>query len=119
MLTSDKRVETSRPHNFTAFFSRFHLNYFKLQILLALILQTKRPDRFWGQSVRLALSTELKQLELKADRSPPSSAEVKNDWSYTSSHPIRHHSVKRYFGLNRTVGGHVVDMELIMKTHSK
>jgi hypothetical protein len=31
----------------------------------------------------------------KADRSPPSSAEVKNVWSYTSTLPICHHGVVR------------------------
>jgi hypothetical protein len=29
----------------------------------------------------------------EADHSPPSSAEVKNTWSYTSTHPIRLHDV--------------------------
>jgi hypothetical protein len=29
----------------------------------------------------------------RADHSPPSSAEVKNAWSYTSTHPIRLHGV--------------------------
>jgi hypothetical protein len=29
----------------------------------------------------------------EADHSPPSGAEVKNEWSYTSTHPIRLHGV--------------------------
>jgi hypothetical protein len=32
-----------------------------------------------------ALSLGVKQLEYEADHSPPSSAEVKNEWSYTST----------------------------------
>jgi hypothetical protein len=40
-----------------------------------------------------ALSLEVKRPVREADHSPPSSAEVKNAWSYTSTRPIRHHSV--------------------------
>jgi hypothetical protein len=38
-------------------------------------------------------SLGLKRLEREADHSPPSSAEVKNAWSYTSTPPIRLHGV--------------------------
>jgi hypothetical protein len=37
------------------------------------------------------LSLELKRPEHEADRSPPSNAEVKNAWSYTSTPPIHLH----------------------------
>jgi hypothetical protein len=34
------------------------------------------------------LSQQVKRLGHKLNHSPPSSAEVKNEWSYTSTHPI-------------------------------
>jgi hypothetical protein len=40
-----------------------------------------------------ALSLGVKRPERKADHSPPSSAEVKNAWNYTSTLPIRLHGV--------------------------
>jgi hypothetical protein len=40
-----------------------------------------------------ALSLGVKRLGSEADRSPPSSAEIKNAWSYTSTSPIRLHGV--------------------------
>jgi hypothetical protein len=39
------------------------------------------------------LSLEVKRPGREADNSPPSSAEVKNAWSYTSTPPIRLHGV--------------------------
>jgi hypothetical protein len=36
-----------------------------------------------------ALTPGVKRPEREAKHSPPSSAEVKNAWSYTSTHPIR------------------------------
>jgi len=42
---------------------------------------------------RGALSLGVKQLGHEADHSPPSSAEVKNAWSYTSTQPICLHGV--------------------------
>jgi hypothetical protein len=48
-------------------------------------------DQFWGsppvQWVPGALSTWVKRLRHEADHSPPTSAEVKNAWIYTSSPP--------------------------------
>jgi hypothetical protein len=50
-----------------------------------------RPDRLWSPTqppiewVIGALSLRVKQPGREADRSPPSSAEVKNAWSYTST----------------------------------
>jgi hypothetical protein len=43
------------------------------------------------QWVPRALSLGVKQLEREADHSPPSSAEVKDVWSYISTSPIRLH----------------------------
>jgi hypothetical protein len=40
-----------------------------------------------------ALSLGVKRPRREADHSPPSSAEVKNAWSYTSTPPIRLHGV--------------------------
>jgi hypothetical protein len=40
-----------------------------------------------------ALSMGVKWPEREADHSPPSSAEVRNEWSYTSIPPVRLHGV--------------------------
>jgi len=40
----------------------------------------------------------LKRLEPEAEHSAPSSAEVKNAWSYTSTPPIRFHGVLLNYG---------------------
>jgi hypothetical protein len=45
------------------------------------------------QCVSGALSLGVKRPGREADHSPPSSADVKNAWSYTSTHPIRLHGV--------------------------
>jgi len=45
------------------------------------------------QWVPWALSLRVKRLGCEADHSPPSSAEVKNAWRYTSIHTIRLHGV--------------------------
>jgi hypothetical protein len=45
------------------------------------------------QRVTGALSLGVKRPGREADNSPPSSAEVKNGWSYTSTPPIRIHGV--------------------------
>jgi hypothetical protein len=45
------------------------------------------------QWVPWALSLGLKWPEREADHSPPSSAEVNNEWSYSSTPPIRLHGV--------------------------
>jgi hypothetical protein len=45
------------------------------------------------QCVPGALSLGVKRPEREADRSPPSSADVRNVWSYTSTPPIRLHGV--------------------------
>jgi len=45
------------------------------------------------QWVPAALSPEVKRSVREADHSPPANAEVKNAWSYTSTHPRRLHGV--------------------------
>jgi hypothetical protein len=45
------------------------------------------------QCVTVAFSQGLKRLEREADHSPPSNAEVKNIWSYTSTPAIGFHGV--------------------------
>jgi hypothetical protein len=45
------------------------------------------------QWVPAALSLRVKLPRREADHSPPSSAEVKNAWSYTSTPPLRLHDV--------------------------
>jgi hypothetical protein len=40
-----------------------------------------------------SLSLGVKRLGREADHLPPSSAKVKNDWSYTTTHSIRLHGV--------------------------
>jgi hypothetical protein len=53
----------------------------------------RRPDWLWGstqppiQCVPWALSPEVKQQGCEADHSPPSCAEVKSMWIYTSTPP--------------------------------
>jgi hypothetical protein len=45
------------------------------------------------QSVPGALSVGVKRPGREANHSPPSSSEVKNEWSYTSTPPVRLHGV--------------------------
>lgn len=40
---------------------------------------------------------EIQRLRPEADHLPPSSANVKNEWSHTSTPPIRLHGMGRYF----------------------
>jgi len=51
------------------------------------VLGPTQPPIQW---VPGALFLEVKRPRLEADHSPPSSAEVKNAWSYTSTPPILH-----------------------------
>jgi hypothetical protein len=62
-----------------------------------LFTTASRPDLGPTQSpiqcVPLALSLGVKRPQSEACHSPPSSAEVKNAWSYTSTPPTRLHGV--------------------------
>jgi hypothetical protein len=55
-----------------------------------LALGATHPPNHW---VTGAFSLWVKQLGHEADHSPPSSAEVKNAWSYTSTPPIHLHEI--------------------------
>jgi len=51
---------------------------------------TQLPYRFW---VPEALTQKIKRPVFKANHSPPYSAKIKNEWSYTTTPPIRLHGV--------------------------
>jgi hypothetical protein len=59
----------------------------------------KYPDQLWGLTSLLFNDRRflpvVKRPERKVNHSRLSSAEVKNDWSHTSSPPIRIHGVDR------------------------
>ena len=60
----------------------------------------KRPDRLWGPPSLLLNGYRVSFPRVKwplreVNHSPPSSAEVKNKWSYTSTPPICIHGVDR------------------------
>ena len=63
-------------------------------------LAQNRPDRLWG-APSLLLSGHpgsfqgVKRMGRDVNPSPPSSAEVKNEWSYTSTAPTGLHGVER------------------------
>ena len=53
-----------------------------------------RPDRLWGSpsllfSGYMGSFAGIEQLGCDADNSPPPRVEVKNEWGYTSTPPIR------------------------------
>jgi hypothetical protein len=53
-----------------------------------------RPERLWGPTSLLSKGYQgIKRPGLVVDHPPPSSAEVKNAWSYSSTPPIRLHGV--------------------------
>jgi hypothetical protein len=59
------------------------------------------PTQFPIRKVLGVLHTGTERPESEADHSPPSSAEVKNEWSYTSTVLIcRHGANKHSFKLN-------------------
>jgi hypothetical protein len=64
------------------------LGMFLFTIASRMTLGPTQPPVQW---VPWALSLGIKQLRCEADHSPPSSAEVKNVWSYTSTPPIHLH----------------------------
>jgi hypothetical protein len=70
---------------------------FLTKSLLTAIAETARDIEAHVISIRpvilCALSLGVKRPGRKADHSPPSSAEVKNAWSYTSTPSIRLHGV--------------------------
>jgi hypothetical protein len=72
------------------FDSRLGLGIFLLTTASGTALRPTQPPIQW---VPGTLSLGVKRPGLEADHSPPSSAEVKNAWSYTFTPPIRLHGV--------------------------
>jgi hypothetical protein len=72
------------------FDSRRGLGIFLFTTAFRMALVPTQPPIQW---VPGALSLEVKLPGREADHSPPSSAEVKNAWSYISTPPIRLHGV--------------------------
>jgi hypothetical protein len=72
------------------FDSRQGIGIFLLTTASRTALGPTQPPIQW---VPGSLSLEVKRSGREADHSPPSSAEVKNAWSYTSTPPIRLHGV--------------------------
>jgi hypothetical protein len=54
------------------------------------------PTQFSIQKVLGVLPTGTEQPGSEADHSPPSSAEIKNEWSYTSTVLIYRHGVNKH-----------------------
>jgi hypothetical protein len=72
------------------FRSRPGLEIFLLTNVSMPALEPTQPPIQW---ISGALSIGVKRPGREADHSPPSSAEVKNAWNYTSTPPIRLHGV--------------------------
>jgi hypothetical protein len=68
------------------FDSRRKLGIFLFTTASRTALEPTQPPIQW---VPATVSLGVKQPERDADHSPPSSSEVKNAWSYTSTLPIR------------------------------
>jgi hypothetical protein len=57
-------------------------------------------NQVWGQRTLLFSGYQgcflgVKWLGLEVDHSPPSNADIKNEWSYTCTHPVFFHGVDR------------------------
>jgi hypothetical protein len=90
-----RKVHNEELHNMNyslnlEFDSRRGLGIFLLTTVSRPILGPTQPPIQW---VPGALSRGIKRTGPEADHSPPSRAEVKNAWSYTSTLPIRLHGV--------------------------
>jgi hypothetical protein len=62
----------------------------RVQVGARIFISPCRPDRLWdppSQWVLGALSPEIKRLGREADHSPPTGAEAKKTWIYTSTPP--------------------------------
>jgi hypothetical protein len=75
---------------FLGFDSRRGLGIFLFTTASRTALEPTKPPIYW---VAGAPSLGVKRPGREADHSPPSSAEVKNAWSYTSTPPIGLHGV--------------------------
>jgi hypothetical protein len=68
------------------FDSRWGLGIFLFSTASGTALGPTQPPIQWIPGI---LSLGIKQSGREADHSPPSSAKIKNVWSYTSTNPIR------------------------------
>jgi hypothetical protein len=68
------------------FDSRRRLGIFLFNTASRTALELTKPLTGW---VPRAVPLEVKWAGCEADHSPPSSAEVKDEWSYTSTLPVR------------------------------
>jgi hypothetical protein len=84
------RWSTGRMIGGLGFDSRWGLGIFLFTTASGTVLGPTQPPIQWVPGV---LSLGVKRPGPEADHSPPSSAEVKNKWSYTSTPPIRLHGV--------------------------
>jgi hypothetical protein len=91
-----------------------------------------RPDQFWSPSTLLsngnqgAIFLGVKQPAGEADHSPPSSSEVKNEWSYTSapqyvfmaSYSVKQRNLEKneFFQCKKHVFPHYVTLRLFYVT---
>jgi hypothetical protein len=82
------------------FDSRQGLEIFPFTTAYRTALGSTQPPIQW---VPGALSLGVKRPGSEADHSPPSSAEVKNEWSYTSTPPIRLHGVVLCYSTGSTL----------------
>jgi len=60
-----------------------------LSLRLHLVSSPSCPDRFWGPPSNVCCYHGDKAVEREVDLSPPSSFEIKNAWSYTSTPVLR------------------------------
>jgi hypothetical protein len=87
---SVQRLATGWTIGVLEFYSRRGLGIFLFTTASRTALGPTQPPIQW---VPGTLSLRVKRQGREADHSPPSSAEVKNVWSYTSTPPIRLHGV--------------------------
>jgi hypothetical protein len=67
---------------------------FEVRVGSGIFSSPRRPDRFWGPpSLQSNGYRGVKRLGGEADHSPPTSAEAKKTWIYTSTPPISLHGV--------------------------
>jgi hypothetical protein len=94
------------------FDSRRRLGIFLFTTASRTVLGPTQPPIQW---VPGALSLGVKCPGRETDHSPPSSAWVKNAWSYTSTPPIRFHGVVLSWNTETTLPLHLIPMSMSPK----